>query len=253
MYVFIFHQIPEWYLNSPHPLWWLKLFKHDLTGFYSGTKATDELSIPGLAKLLMYGNFAQARVVAESKTVREIVEGELDMYPYSRKKNFHEPYFTPIDLSLENTDFKPALTDAGICQVYNGDSLDSSFASSTRNDELRFSLDPRQGSSKPKKINGTGKISQITMWLDARNKYQGSEVDSFEKEAGNLMVAINSWQTYYDVRINQLDLRAGTDVIIKIKPLIHTTSAAFRNLNLKDRKCRFMDEQEVLPHHQFIL
>ena len=193
----------------------------------------------------MYGNFVKARAVAESRTVREIVEGELDLYPYSKKKIFHEPYFSPVDLSLENTNFNPALTDAGICQVYNGDSLLSSFATSPRIHDLQFSLDPRPNSIKPHMIDGTGKISQMTMWLDAGNKYPDN-INSFQKEEGSLMVAVNGWQTYYDVRINQLDLRAGTDVTIKVKPVVHSTSAYFKTLNLDDRKCRFMDELEVL-------
>ena len=213
-------------------------------GFMGPDKTTDELSIPGLAKLLMYDNFVRARALAESKTIKEVLEQELDLYPYSRKEIFQEPYFAPVDLSLENTDFKPALTDAGICQVYNGDSLLSSFTTSTRIDELQYSLDPRPELIKPHMINGTGKISQITMWLDAGNKYLNN-VESVEKDEGGLMVAINDWQTYYDVRINQLDLRAGTDVIIKVKPVVHSTTTDFKSLKLDDRKCRFMNEQVV--------
>ena len=228
-----------------HPLRWLKLFKHDITdGYFGPDKTTDELSIPGLTKLLMYDNFVRARALAESKTVEEVVVQELDLYPYLRKKIFQVPYLAPVDLTLQNAGFKPALTDAGICQVYNGDSLLSSFTSSKRVDELHYSIDPRPEIIKPLMINGTGKISQITMWLDASNKYLDN-VESFEKDEGSLMVAINDWQTYYDVRINQLDLRAGTDVIIKVKPVVHSTTADFKNLKLEDRKCRFMNEQEV--------
>ena len=220
----------------------MRLFDHELNEFHND-KWTDKLSIRGLAKLLMYGNFVQARAVDESRTVKEVMEQELDLYPYSRKKEFMEPYFAPIDLNTDRfTHFKPSLTDAGICYVYNGDSISSSFATSTRTHELQYSLDPRQESIKPGMINGTGKISQKTMWLDAGNKER--YVTSFVKE-GSLMVAINGWQTYFDVRINQLDLRAGTEVNIKVKPVVHDTSADFKRLSLDDRKCRFMDEVEV--------
>ena len=188
----------------------------------------------------MYGNFVKARTLAESRTIREVVEEELHLYPYSKKRKFLEPYFAPVDLSFENTNFKTALTDAGICQVYNGDSLFSTFSSSARTHELQYSLDPRQESLNPQNITGTGKISQITMWLDAGNKDKDKE-----KEEGSLMIAINGWQTYYDVRINQIQLRAGKDVVIKIEPVVHSTSADFKNLKLDDRKCRFMDEPEV--------
>ena len=155
---------------------------------------------------LMYDNFVHARALAESRTIRDIAEKELDLYPYSRKKTYIEPYFAPIDHSLDphdpfvrpykSTNFKAALTDAGICQVYNGDSLHSSYAASARTQELQNSLDPRLESIEPNMINGTGKISQITMWLDAGKK---DIVNSVVKEEGSLMVAINGWQTYYDV------------------------------------------------------
>ena len=210
-------------------------------------KATDELSIPGLAKLLMYGNFVHARAAAEKRSIKEVVEEELDLYPYSKKKIFKEPYFPPVHINIENTEhtnFKPALTDAGICKVYNGDNLFSTFTSSARTNDLQYSLDPREESIKPHNITGTGKISQISMWLDASNKYTDN-VKFFDKREGSLMLAINSWQTYYDVRINQLDLRAGTDVIIKVEPVVHSASADFKALKLEDRNCRFLDEQEV--------
>ena len=213
-------------------------------GFFGPDKTTDELSVPGLAKLLMYDNFVRARALAASKTIKEVVEEELDLYPYSRKDTFQEPYVAPVDLSFENTDFTPGLTDAGVCQVYNGDSMLSSFVTSLRIDELQYSLDPRPVMAKPRMINGTGKISQITMWLDAGNKYIDN-IESYEKDEGSLMIAINDWQTYYDVKINQLDLRAGTDVIIKVKPVVYNTTAEFKALKLDDRQCRYRNEQEV--------
>ena len=245
-----------WYYNYPHPLEWLRLFEHDLCVsclYEVEEKATDELSIRGLAKLLMYGNFVKARSFAESKTFREVVEGELDLYPYSRKKEFISPYFTPVDLSsvdlnLENTTmFRPSLTDAGICQVRNGNSLFSTFTSSVRTDDLKYSLDPKTESIKPNNITGTGKISQTTMWLDAGN--MGMKNLNFggrrKREEGSLILAIGAWQTYYDVRINQLDLRAGTDVVVKIKPVVHSVSDDFKTLTLDERKCRFPDEIKV--------
>ena len=251
-------QVPEWYrfhkgsrwingYGNLHPLRWLNLFKHgfgdlilDSLQSEVGAKETDEFSIPGLTKLFMYGNYVHARAEAESKTIRDVVEEELGLYPYSRKKEFLEPYFIQADLSLDDPmHFKPALTDAGICQVYNGDSLYSTFSSSARIQELQYSIDPRAEKLEPHTITGSGKISQIVMWLDSENK------DPLEKDEGSLMIALNSWQTYYDVRINQIELRAGKDIVIKVEPVVHSTSLDFKGLSLKDRKCRFVDEQEV--------
>ena len=65
------------------------------------------------------------------------------------------------------------------------------------------------------------------------------------KEPGTLMVAVNEWTDYYNVRINQLDLRSGTEVILKVRPTQHTTSESFKALSLEERKCRFTHENEV--------
>ena len=93
-------------------------------------------------------------------------------------------------------------------------------------------------------INGTGKISQRTFWLDAGNKFVDS-VTRHRKKKGRLMVAINDWSTYFNVHINQVDLRAGTEVVIKVKPTEHSTSQGFRELAIEERKCRFTHENEV--------
>ena len=107
---------------------------------------------------------------------------------------------------------------------------------SSRIDQLQYSLDPRHETVEPQNITGTGKISQMTMWLDASYKHYDT-MDSFENMEGSIIVAINAWQTYYDVRINQLNLRAGTDVTIKVEPVVHSTSLGFKTLKLHERKC----------------
>ena len=229
-----------------HPLHWMQLFIADsqhLRGAFN--TSTNELPVCGQAKLMMYGDFVKATSTADSRTIKEVIEEEFNFYGYSRKMTFHEPYFAPVDLSYKVTDFKPALTDAGICQVYNGDSMYSSFSLSPRISNLQYCIDPRTKQITPLTIDGTGKISQITMWLDARNKNAAESMYSFEKEQGGLIVAINAWNQYYDVRINQLDLRAGSEVIIKVEPVVHSASDDFRRQNLEDRKCRFEWELEV--------
>lgn len=235
-----------------HPLHWMQLFIADSNRFRETFNATtSELPVRGQAKLLMYGDFVKSRATAESRTIQEVIEEEFNYYDYSRKKTFHEPYFAPVDLSYKVTDFKPSLTDAGICQVYNGDSLSSIFTPSPRIYDFQNSLDPRTKQITPLIINGTGKISEITMWLDASNKNPAENMYLFEKEQGGLIVAINAWNQYYDVRINQLDLRAGSEVIIKVEPVVHYASDDFRRQNLNDRKCRFKDELKVVVYLGF--
>ena len=74
--------------------------------------------------------------------------------------------------------------------------------------ELHHSLDPRQGMFSPKKINGTGKIYQKTLWLNAADRSL-ENVKAFEKRKGKLTLAFNDWHTYFDVRVNQLELRVA--------------------------------------------
>ena len=87
-------------------------------------------------------------------------------------------------------------------------------------------------------------LAQRTFWLDASNNLLDN-VAKFKKEPGSLMVALNEWTDYFNVRINQLDLKAGTEVIMRVRPIQHTTSKDFRALSLEERKCRLMHENEV--------
>ena len=87
-------------------------------------------------------------------------------------------------------------------------------------------------------------LAQRTFWLDARNNLIGN-AGRFKKEPGTLMVAVNEWTDYFNVRMNQLDLRAGTEVIMRVRPTQHLTSEDFRALSLEKRKCRLSHENEV--------
>ena len=194
----------------------------------------------GLSKLLMYGNYMRSRGAEKTKVIKE----ELDLYPYTKKDEFKEPYFAPVDLDYTNIDFNPSVTEAGVCQVYNGDSMSSLFKETPRMNDLQNVIDLRKTEIVPQIINGTGKISQKTFWLDASNKYMAS-VNSLKKYKGSLLVAINDWQTYYSIRLNQIELRGGTEVIVKVQPIIHSTTAEFQRLTLEERACRYNDEQQV--------
>ena len=57
-------------------------------------------------------------------------------------------------------------------------------------------------------INGTGKIYQKTLWLNAADRSLDN-VKAFEKKKGKLILAFNDWHTYFDVRVNQLELRGA--------------------------------------------
>ena len=92
--------------------------------------------------------------------------------------------------------------------MYNGNNLHLSYKDSPRITELSHSLDPRTGLFSPKMINGTGKIYQKTLWLNAADRSLDN-VKAFEKKKGKLILAFNDWHTYFDVRVNQLELRVA--------------------------------------------
>ena len=72
-----------------------------------------------------------------------------------------------ISLELENPDseFNIGVTDVGLCHILNGEDMRSTFVGTDRMKELWKSLDKRQSIS-PKYINGSGKIFEMTFWLD---------------------------------------------------------------------------------------
>ena len=180
-----------------------------------------------------------------SKRQEEVVREELDKYPYNRRIKYVEPYFTPVDLSNSNPHFTAAITDAGACHVYNGNSLHSTYQESTRTAQLHNSFDPRTKKIRPAMINGTGNIYKMIMWLDAGNKYRES-VNYFTKKKGDIMISINEWISYYNVRINNLQFHAGTEVRIRVKPIKHTTSSNFRGMSIEKRGCQFTDEIKAM-------
>ena len=59
---------------------------------------------------------------------------------------------------------------------------------------------------------------------------------------GRAAIAINEYLSYYNVRMNSLDIIAGQDVTIKIKPVHHVASERFKSLDVEKRNCLFHDE-----------
>ena len=85
-----------------------------------------DYNIKGLAKLLMYKDYVKAKIALSNETIDadSIVKEELDNYPYKRRDGFVSPRFSSSIISgTSETEFHAALTDGGICQVLNGQSL----------------------------------------------------------------------------------------------------------------------------------
>ena len=69
-------------------------------------------------------------------------------------------------------EYQSALTDGGICHVYDGNSLEATYSPNDRIDIFHKNLDARVGSITPKKIEGTGQLFRKTFWLDVGERYQ---------------------------------------------------------------------------------
>ena len=115
--------------------------------------------------------------------IEEVVEEEIQKYnKYTRKPKLQKPHFSVPNLSAlrypagkeeeykkavadEIGDFYPALTDKGMCMVWNGETMSQTYKESDRVKDLTDSLDSRD-SVIEKKIQGTGTRFRKTMWLD---------------------------------------------------------------------------------------
>ena len=143
--------IPFPYTNNPHHI--------------------ENFTTEGLAKLFAFGNFVRARQEQSRKSMESILEMELKRYPYTRKKAFQKPYISPVDFSgTHEGEFHAALTDSGICMVYNGNTLEGTYSSSKKVKELSEAFDKRD-TIEPKKIDGSGRIFEKVFWLNLEDRY----------------------------------------------------------------------------------
>ena len=67
----------------------------------------------------------------------------------------------------ENIHFAASTTDTGVCIVYNGNSISETYTSNPKIDNLAYSLDPRNTKVTPRYINGTGRTSKQTIFVNA--------------------------------------------------------------------------------------
>ena len=56
------------------------------------------------------------------------------------------------------------------------------------------------------------------------------------------MVAINEWLSYFNVRLNYLQIFAGQETVISLKPTRIRTSDSFGRLSVEKRGCLYRTE-----------
>lgn len=59
---------------------------------------------------------------------------------------------------------------------------------------------------------------------------------------GAASLNVNEWFKYFNVRSNPVDLMAGNEYTIEIKPMLHSASSDIRSVEPEKRKCKFEDE-----------
>ena len=93
--------------------------------------------------------------------------------------SLQKPHFSIPDLSAlrypaghkgiypyKSEHFHPAVTDKGMCMVWNGHTMSQTYKGTDRINDLTDSLDSRDDTEKIEKIQGTGTRFRKTMWLD---------------------------------------------------------------------------------------
>ena len=139
--------------------------------YTSNPHTIENFTTDGLAKLFAFGSYVRARMEENGTSMESIMGVELERYKYTRKEVFQEPYFSPLDMSgAHEGEFQAALTDSGMCMVYNGNALRGTYSPSKRVDELSEAFD-RRDASQSKMIEGTGRIFEKVFWINVQDRY----------------------------------------------------------------------------------
>ncbi len=154
-----------------------------------------------------------------------------------------------MDLSgKHDADFIAAVTDSGVCDVYNGNAMANTYTPSPRMDELDRSLDARPSghSTQPKKISSTGQTGQKVFWLNVADNSLRSRALGLPRRRGSAVVAINEWVSFHSVRTRHFEILAGQDVTVNVRPTQHVATERFAKLTALTRQCLFPHETVVI-------
>ncbi len=135
-------------------------------------------------------------------TLQDIITKELDVYISRRMKpklKFQEPNFLPLILQFpkNNPELKAnsetVVTDHGICETVNGNSIKETFEENERIAKFNQMLDRRDKTVTPSKIRGSGSIHMSSFWLNVHDPL------NFHKR-GEVLIALNDWIDFFSVR-----------------------------------------------------
>ncbi len=143
------------------------------------------------------------------------------------------------------TEFHPALTDSGICHVHNGNTIKAVYKDTNRIKDLIDTFETRDA-AEPELVKGTGQSHRKDFWIYVGDRTLKNEIPTQPRAKGSAVISINEWSTYYNVRLNSLEVLAGQHVVISLMPVAHATTPSFRELSVADRKCLYPEDTEAM-------
>ncbi len=92
---------------------------------------------------------------------------------------------------------------------------------------------------RPNLVKGTGQSHRKSFWIYVGDRTLRNKISTQPRARGSAVISINEWTAYFNVRLNNLEVLAGQDVVISLTPVVHATTPSFRKLPVPDRKCFF--------------
>ena len=106
-------------------------------------------------------------------------------------------------------------------------------------------LDKRAASDiRALKINGTGSANQKTFWLNLADR-TFNDIVPVNRKRNSVLVAINDWLTYYNVRTKPIEIFSGDVVKVVVEPTSHVATERVAAVDRRSRRCLFPGEVKV--------
>ncbi len=130
----------------------------------------------------------------------------------------------------------------GICYVHSGNSLAKTFKANPNTRGMLDALD-HMGTGETKKVPGSGNRFKTELWLDASDRTASFMFPvTTSSRPVPMTLAVNQLANFFSVRSNNVQLKAGEEVMLRIKQVQHVATADFKGQTLATRQCRFPSE-----------
>ncbi len=163
----------------------------------------EKLRFEELFRLVNFGRWVEFKQEEDPVlTLEDLITKELDVYISRRMKprlQFVEPHFLPMILQFPTNNreleakSETVVTDHGICETVNGNSVRETFKENERITKFNQMLDRRDKPVIPSKIKGSGSIHKSSFWLNVRDPLN-SHI------RGEMVIALNDWLDFFSVR-----------------------------------------------------